>query len=158
MSDSNHALSVTLKGGEDFDSPWIVVYGNAPDEVAAKLEAVVNGGLIEATVIAANALKGANNAAPLLPQGQEAQQQAPAQPAQQQPWGQQPPVQQQAPQQQGGGNRFGGQQHPEGKQCEVCSNVLELKTTGNGKKKWQCSQWRWNNGNPNNHTVEWVNG
>lgn len=156
---TDYALSITLKAGQGYDSPWIVVYGNAPDEVQGKLEAIANGGLIEATINAANALKAANNAAPLAPQGQEAQPPQQAAPQQQSPWGA-PAVQQQAPQQQpqrGGGGGGHGQQHPEGKQCSQCSTVLEFKTTGNGKKKWQCPQWRWNNGNPNGHDVEWVN-
>lgn len=48
------------------------------------------------------------------------------------------------------------QLHPEGKQCEVCGQVLEYKKTQAGKPKWQCSQWRWNNGSPNGHTMEWI--
>lgn len=156
MSDAAFPLSVTLKGGRDFDAPWIVVYGHAPDEVQSKLEAIANGGLIEATINAANALKGANNAAPLLPPGDPA---APQQPAQQAPqqsaWGQQP-QQQQAPQSGRQQNRYGGELHPEGKQCH-CGKVLEKKKTQSGKAKWQCPDWRWNNGNPNDHAQEWIN-
>jgi hypothetical protein len=76
------------------------------------------------------------------------------QPAQQgQQWSQ--PAQQAPPQQQGG--RPQATLHPEGKQCQMDGKVLELKTTTNGKRKWQCPDWRWNNGNPNGHAMEWAN-
>lgn len=151
MSQDGKDISVTLKAGKDFDAPWIVVYGNRPDEVQAKLENL--GGLVEAAVNAANHLK-AVNAGSALP--------AVAQPAAQ-PWGQQAPQQQapaQQPQQnQGGqqqGNRYGGPTHPEGKSCH-CGKVLEKKNSSGGKGKWQCPDWRWNNGNPNGHDMEWIN-
>lgn len=60
--------------------------------------------------------------------------------------------QQPAPQQPHGN----AQLHPEGKQCEMCGQVLEFKKTQGGKAKWQCGQWRWNNGNPNGHAMEWI--
>lgn len=156
---SEYSLSVTLKGGKDFDAPWIVVYANTPDEAEAKLRAVSEGNLAEATVLAANALKAINNAAPLLPGGPAASappQQQSAPPANNGGWGQ--PQQQQAPppQQNQGGSKFGGPPHPEGKACH-CGNVLEMKKTGTGKQVWRCSEWRWQNGNPNDHASEWVN-
>ena len=156
MAQDGFPLSITLKAGTDFSAPWIVVYGHSPDEVTTKLNAIIDGELIHATIVAANPFKAANNAAPLVSGGQEAAaapQQAPAQPAQQSAWGQQP-QQQAAPQQ--GGNRFGGEQHPEGKACH-CGKVLEMKKTQSGKPTWQCPDWRWNGGNPNGHDMEWVN-
>jgi hypothetical protein len=89
------------------------------------------------------------------PVQQVAQQAAPA-PA---PWPQ--PQQQAAPVQQGAPapSHPAAQLHPEGKACEVpgCGKVLEFKKTQSGKAKWQCPEWRWNNGNPNNHGMEWQN-
>ena len=132
-NDTGYALSVTLKGGTDFSSPWIVVYGNTPAEVEAKLRDT--GSLIVATVEAANALKAANNAAPVAVGGPDAhptpapQQSAPS------GWGNRP-QQQAAPAQQG------ARLHPEGKQCG-CGNVLNYKTVNrrsDGKQFnfWEC--------------------
>lgn len=160
MSESNFPLSVTLKGGTGYDAPWIVVYGHTPDEVTEKLAGVANGNLIEATVTAANALRAANNASPLAPQGQEAQQQAPVQqaaPQQQNPWGQQ----QQAapPQQQSGGGPQNGTPHPEGKQCQQCGAVLQFKQVNRKSdnrtfKFWSCPNGR---SKGDGHTSEFAN-
>lgn len=153
MSDASYPISATMKGRSDskWDAPWVVVYGHSPQEVQAKLQGVVDSGLLSTLAEADNALKATTNAAPLVAQGQQAYAQPPAQP-QQSPWGASPQGQQQ-PQQQ---NRNGGPPHPEGKACH-CGNVLERKTTQNGKAKWQCPDWRWNNGNPNGHAMEWAN-
>lgn len=140
MAQDGYPLSVTLKAGTGFDSPWIVVYGTTPDEVQAKLEAV-HGGLIQATIEAANALKAANNAAPLLAGGQPAPQATPN-PPQNGGWSQ--PAQQQAPpQQHGGGVRL----HPEGKACGMCNSVLQFKevnrkSDGKTFKFWTCPNQR----------------
>lgn len=161
------SISATLKGGTGYDAPWVVIYANDPGELKAKLAGIAEQGVLQATVEAANLLKGANNAAPLLAGGEQAAppQQAPAQPVQQAPqqsaWGQQPvqqqPFQQQAPQGgfQQGGEFQKGQPHPQGTACH-CGQVLVFSPTQNGKKKFQCPQWRWNNGNPNDHAQEWV--
>lgn len=149
MSSDGYPLSITLKAGQGYDSPWIVVYGHAPDEVQGKLEAIANGGLIEATINAANALKAANNAASLAPQGQEAQPPQQAAPQQQSPWGA-PAAQQQAPQQQPQQNYGGGPQngtpHPTGQQCQACGSVVQYKafTSKAGKdfKMWTCPNQR----------------
>lgn len=150
---TEHSLSVTLKGGTGFDSPWIVVYGDSPSEVEGKLREI--GGVVTATIEAANALKAANNAAPLLSQGQEAQA-APA-PVQQQTtpagWGQSAePVptwaaqsaQPQAPQQSFGPQN--GSPHPEGKQCQQCGQVVQYKAftskAGKPMKLWTCPNQR----------------
>lgn len=90
--------------------------------------------------------------APAWATGQPPQQAAPQQSG---GWG---AAQQQAPQQQGGGtSQYGNQLHPEGKQCDTCGQVLEFGKTKTGKGQWKCGQYRWNNGNPNNHTLEWAN-
>ena len=115
MSEETAPLVVTLKGGQGYDAPWIVVRGNNPDDVTNKLRGL--GDVVAATIEAAELFKGAGNAAPIL----APHPQAPAAPAQQAPqqsggWGGQAPQQQAAPQQnQGGGSRFGGPPHPEGK-------------------------------------------
>lgn len=154
---SEYALSVTLKAGTGYDSPWIVVYGNDPGEVTTKLNAITSGALVQATVEAANALKAANTAAPLLAHSEPAAQQAAPVPTQN-GWGQQPPQQVhrgggQPYNPQGGGNAV---THPEGKSCDACGQVLVYKKTSSGKATWRCEQWRWNNGSPNEHTQIWV--
>lgn len=137
---SDFALSATLKGGTGYDSPWVVVYANTPDELKTRLEGVASSGVLQATVDAANLLKGTNNAAPLT---QPAPQAAPQQPAQQpqSPWGQP----QQAPQQNAGGPQ-NGQPHPEGKQCQQCGTVLKYKSgtskAGNAYRMWACPNGR----------------
>lgn len=134
---SEYSISATLKAGTGYDSPWVVVYGNTPEEVEFKLNNIA--GVIKATVEAAELLKAANAAAPLAapaastqptaPQGW-GQQQAQAQPQ----WSQ--PAQQAAPQQQG------ARLHPEGKACR-CGNVLNFKVINrksDGKvfQFWEC--------------------
>lgn len=152
---TEHALSVTLKAGTDYDAPWVVVYGDNPEDVAFKLNNIND--VLKGAVSAAAALRSLHtletSGVPATPV--ETQQGGWGNgPQQTQPqWSQ--PAQQQAAQ--GGGGRPRGQQHPEGKTCEICPNVLERKTTTGGKAKWQCDAWRWNNGNPNGHTSEWIN-
>lgn len=66
---SEFPLSVTLKGDGDFDAPWIVVYGNDPDEVKAKVAGVVGldaskfDALVDLVVEAATIYKGQHVAA-----------------------------------------------------------------------------------------------
>lgn len=152
MSDNGHHISVTLKGGNEFSSPWIVVYGDDPAEVSEKLKNL--GDLVEQTVITANLLKGANNAAPLAPGGAEAAAPAAAPPAQKS-WGQ-------APAAPAGGtpppSHPNAQTHPAGETCDLggCGKLLEFKKTQSGKSTWRCPDWRWANGNPNGHRQEWA--
>lgn len=176
---TEHSLSATLKAGTNYDAPWVVVYANTPDELKQRLDGITSLGVLEATVDAAATLRAIHNAqeggltppsrlptttgAPNPGGTPFTQQPQPAYPTPQPPqsgggWGQQAP-QQQAPQAQQGGYQGGnrGVLHPENKACTTCGSVLEFKTTGGGKKKWQCPQWRWNNGNPNGHDVEWIN-
>lgn len=135
---SEHALSVTLKAGRDFDSPWVVVYGDNPPEVEAKLNDI--DGLLKATVTAAATLRSLHTleagGVPATPVASEPAQQS--QPAQSGGWGNRNQQQgQSAPQQQSGARL-----HPEGKQCG-CGNVLNYKTVNrksDGKEFnfWEC--------------------
>jgi hypothetical protein len=149
-------LVITLKAGTGFDSPWIVVRGYDPADVVNKLNSL--DGVIEATLEAA----GLFTAQRSLGGKQQQAEVPPTEPApqqRQQGWGQTPAAAQQgaAPAQHRGGQRgFQDPPHPEGKTCEHCPNVLVKKKSTGGKQKWQCPDWRWNNGNPTNHTVEWI--
>jgi hypothetical protein len=75
-----------------------------------------------------------------------------------------PPQQQSAPQQQapqqsnggGGGWQSNVQLHPEGLACH-CGEVLQFGKTRTNKGQWKCPGYRWNNGNPNDHRLEWAN-
>lgn len=87
--------------------------------------------------------------------------QAAQQPAQQPQGGggwSNPPQQQSAPQQNGGGGGYNNnaQTHPEGLACH-CGEVLQFGKTRTNKGQWKCPQYRWNNGNPNEHRLEWAN-
>ena len=134
---TEHALSVTLKAGTGYDAPWIVVYGDSPDEVTAKLNST--GDLIAAAVEASNLLRGAFAAAPLAQGGPSVPQVAPTPaPAAAPGWG--------APQQQAPAPAAppagGAQLHPEGKTCQ-CGNVLNYKVVNrrsDGKqfRFWEC--------------------
>jgi hypothetical protein len=44
------------------------------------------------------------------------------------------------------------QQQQSGRTCQDCGQPLIAKQTSAGKNVWRCDAWRWNNGNPNNHT------
>lgn len=136
---------------KDNDGDMVNFRADSPEELAHYLENFP----YDAYATAKASLRGAGNLGAIA---QPAQQQS-APPQQQPPanngWGQQPQQQQRPPQQ--GGNRFGGQQHPEGKQCQ-CGQVLEVKQTGSGKTVFRCPSWRWNNGNPTvDHDQEWAN-
>lgn len=136
MSDNSHSLSVTLKGGTGYDSPWIVVYGDDPAEVSEKLKNL--GDLVEQTVITANLLKGANNAAPLAPGGAEAAAPTAAPPAQKS-WGQAPAA---APT---NGGPVDGAVHPTDV-CQSCGQSPRYKniTAKSGKQfqLWSCPNQR----------------
>lgn len=132
---TDHEISVTLKAGTDFDSPWVVIYGNDPFEVEEKLSNIE--GLLQKTVSTAAALralhtleKGGLPATPVQQAAPQAQQ-----PAQSGGWGQRP-QQQAAPAQQSGG----AQLHPEGKQCR-CGNVLNFKQVTRRSDGKQFSFW-----------------
>lgn len=151
MSEDTADLTITLKAGTTFDSPWIVVRGSNPDEVVNKLKGL--DGVIEATLEAAGLFTAQRLGTQTSdPTPAPAQQAAPA-------WGSSPAAAQQTQQQAAPrptGNHPSAQLHPEGKACDICPNVLEFKKTQSGKAKWQCPEWRWNNGNPNGHGMEWI--
>jgi len=86
---SDLPIKATLKAGSDFSAPWLTVDAATPEELEQRLYTLANGSALAAVVEAANVLKAANNAAPLLPSGAEAQAPAaaPAAPAQPQGWG-----------------------------------------------------------------------
>lgn len=86
---SDLPIKCTLKAGAGFDAPWLTVDAATPEDLEFKLQALANGSALAAVVEAANTLKAANNAAPLLQNGAEAQAPAPvaAAPAQPQGWG-----------------------------------------------------------------------
>lgn len=164
MTESSAPLRATLKAGGGYDVPWITVEANNPDDLEQKLRGIIDSKVLETVAEAASMFQATQNAAPLT-QPQQAQQQAPApQAAPQQQnsgWGaaaQQPQQQAAPPQQQGGGrSQHGAQLHPDGTQCAVCGEVLQHAMTRTNKAQWKCPQYRWNNGNPNNHTLEWAN-
>jgi hypothetical protein len=151
MSDNALPIKATLKAGTGYDAPWVTVDAADPNDLAFKLNALTNGDALQAVVEAANALKGANNAAPLVAGGAEAAP-APQAPVQPQGWGNSAPAaapawsgaQQQAPQQpQNNGARL----HPEGIQCPVDGNVVQFKeivSKKNGKtfQMWTCPNQR----------------
>ena len=123
---SEHSLSVTLKAGRDFDAPWVVVYGDTPDEVQFKLDNLE--GVLKSAVSSAALLRNLHT----LESGGLAVAEvttapaAPAAPAQPQGWGQ--PAQQQAP-----APAFAGPQngtpHPEGLTCPVDGAPVVFKRT-----------------------------
>lgn len=62
MSDTNAAISVTLKAG-DYGAPWIVIYGDDPAQVAARLDGVAQAGLLAKAAETAAEFAGVYNAA-----------------------------------------------------------------------------------------------
>lgn len=148
---SDLPIKITLKSGTGYDAPWVTVDAADPYDAENKLGSLLESNALQKVVEVAELFKAANNVAPLT------QPEAPAPQQQSAPsgWGNRP--QQQASQQ--GGSHPNAQLHPEGKACEFggCGKVLEFKKTQGGKGKFQCPDWRWNNGNPNGHTMEWQN-
>jgi hypothetical protein len=152
MSGEGFKFQASVK---DADGDMVNVRADSPEELGIFLS---NFPVAEYAQFKANVRGGSTL-------GQITQPQAPVQQAQQAPpqqqsqgWGAAAQQQPAPPQQQGGGQgRYGAQQHPEGKQCDTCGNVLEFAQTRTGKNQWKCNQYRWNNGNPNNHTLEWAN-
>lgn len=169
MTESSAPLRATLKAGTGYEVPWVTIEADNPNDLEQKLRGIIDSKVLETVAEAASLFQATQNVvagtqgAPAQ-QGQPEWSQAPAQQAppqqQSQGWG---AAQQQStpPQQQygggGGASKFGGPPHPEGKQCESCGKVLEMKKTSTGKGTWRCPDWRWNNGVPNGHTSEWAN-
>jgi len=148
---SDLPIKATLKAGAGYDAPWLTVDAHDPADLELKLTAIATGGAPQALVEAANALKAANNAAPLLSNGgapaQPAQQSAPP-PQQNGGWGtpsqpaSPPPAQQQQQQQ----AAPAAATHPEGWACH-CGSLLQYKIVNrrlDGKqfKFWVCPNQR----------------
>lgn len=161
MSDEfKFQLSIGIPSGQQYEKgDMLNLRGNDPAEFNAVLDAFTSE-MAQKCADAAAAIKAAY--AVVQGTGATVVSEEPAQQQQSQPqgggWGGQQNQQQSQPQnnqQQGGGSKYGGTPHPEGKSCSQCGQVLEMKKTSSGKTTWRCPQWRWNNGNPNNHDQEW---
>lgn len=136
MAQEGYPISVTLKGGKDFDAPWIVVYGNDPDEVQNKLQSVIDGDLAAKTAEAASFLRAQHSghaggvAANQPPQSQQRPQTA---------WNQGQQNQQQ-------GGLANGTPHPEGLTCPGCGEAVLYKAftskAGKNIKLWSCPSQR----------------
>lgn len=153
MSGEGFKFQASVK---DADGDMVNVRADSAEELGQHLSnfPVAEYAQFKANVRGGAALGGITQAQPPVQQQAPVQQAAPQQ--QSQGWG--AAQQQSAPPQNngGGGSRYGAQTHPEGKQCDTCGNVLEFAQTRTGKNQWKCNQYRWNNGNPNNHTLEWA--
>ena len=155
MSGEGFKFQASVK---DADGDMVNLRADSPEELGAYLSnfPVAEYAQFKANVRGGAALGGITQAAPQPPAQQQEQApswaaQAPPQQAAPQGWG---AAAQQAPQQQGG--NYGAQLHPEGTQCTTCGEVLQYGKTRTNKGQWKCPQYRWNNGSPNNHTLEWA--
>lgn len=142
-------FKVRITASEDFGVVEFDIPASSPVDARGKITSgefaeLVNEAIHQQTLIA-KALKAAHGLTPepetatvLSAWGQEPTQPV-AQPAQPPAWAQQPsnvvPITQQG-----------------GRVCTACGQPLIVKQTSAGKNVWRCEQWRWNNGNPNNHT------
>lgn len=149
MSDTPLKFTSRAYLDDEYDSSRFEITASSPEELETRIRGVATSGVFAAAAEFKLRLSGATE----VPQPAAPQQQA---------WGnqatpQQAPQQQSQTAQQGGWNNQQATFHPEGKQCQQCGNVLEYKKTQSGKPKWQCADWRWNNGTPNNHAMEWAN-
>jgi hypothetical protein len=160
-------IKATLKAGAGYDVPWLTIDADNPNDLEQKLRGIIDSKVLETVAEAASMFQATQNAAPLTqaapaqqeqPQWSQPQQQAAPQ-QQNQGWG---AAQQQAPQQQqygggggGGTSQYGAQLHPEGLACH-CGEVLQYGKTRTNKGQWKCPQYRYNNGNPNDHRLEWA--
>lgn len=115
MSEDTAALTVTLKASGGYDSPWIVVRGDNPDEVANRLRSL--DAVIEATHEAAGLFAAGRLAQGNIVTGTAQDTTLPptSQPAQQ-GWGQTPAAQQQTQQ-----NAAPAQQGPKLHPTDTCA-------------------------------------
>jgi hypothetical protein len=155
VSEQSFSISVTLKASGGYDAPWIVVYGNNPDEVEQKVGSIANGGLMQTVVEASNAYRAAFAASGVAAGGPAAPAPAPAS------GGHWSPRQGAA----GGhgwasssGQVSGGKPHPEGEGCESCGTTLTYKEgvskAGKPYKLWACPNGR---ARGDGHTSRFVN-
>ena len=105
MSDTQTGVTVTLKAGPGFESPWIVIHAESVADAKAQINQGEFAELAERTVAAAEFFRAAHNVKGGLAANEPQQQAAP--PVQQQSWSQQGSgqTQQQAPAQSGEGKR-----------------------------------------------------
>lgn len=150
---SDFPIQLTIKGGEGFAVPWITIGANNPTEFVDHVKGLADTGAYQVAVDAASAFVATYNAAPVTqPVPGEYDTQAPLPGG----WDTHPaphstPSPTQAAVLQTGS--FGAVLDPSGRVCEECGKRLEQKKTTNGNLVWRCPEWRWNNGNPNNHTA-----
>ena len=141
---------------KDADGDMVNVRADSPEELDAYLSnfPVAAYAQFKANVRGGQALGAVVQPAPAQP----VQQQAPAQPQ----WGN-PPVQEVVPswaaQSAQPQQQVAAPLPPGSRVCELptCNNLLEHKATTSGKAVLRCPDWRWNNGNPNGHSSEFVN-
>ena len=135
---TEHSLSVTLKAGTGYDAPWVVVYGDNPDEVQNKLDNL--GNVLKSAVSAAAVLRSLHTVESNgLPVAEVTT--APAAPAQPSGWGK--PAAQQAPVPQ---QQAGVVYHP----VDVCGGcgsrvqekVITSKKSGKTFELWTCPNQR----------------
>src|SRR5215467_2877518 len=65
MGDNPSKISVTLKGGAGYEAPWIVLYGDTPEELVEMIKGVKDAGLDLAVRIAAQAFQTVVTGSPL---------------------------------------------------------------------------------------------
>ena len=106
MSDNQTGVTVTLKAGPGFESPWIVIHAESVADAKAQINQGEFAELAERTVAAAEFFRAAHNVKSGLAANEPPQRAAPAV-QQQQSWSQQGSgqTQQQAPAQSGEGKR-----------------------------------------------------
>lgn len=135
---SEPILKATLKAGADYSAPWLTVDATNVEDLSAQLDAILSSDVTERLIATANLLKAANNAAPLVANGQEAAAPQAAPPAQKS-WGQAPAA---APT---NGGPVDGAVHPTDV-CQSCGQSPRYKniTAKSGKQfqLWSCPNQR----------------
>lgn len=104
MSDNQTGVTVTLKAGPGFESPWIVIHAESVADAKAQINQGEFAELAERTVAAAEFFRAAHNVKSGLAANEPPQQAAPPV-QQQQSWSQQGSGQTQAPAQSSEGKR-----------------------------------------------------
>lgn len=103
MSENNNGVTVTLKAGQGFEAPWIVIHAESVADAKDQIDQGVFAELAERTVAAAEFFRAAHNVKKGLAANEAASAPAP-QPQQNGPsWSQQGSQQQAPPAQQGEG-------------------------------------------------------
>ena len=132
-------LKATLKAGADYAAPWLTVDAVNVEDLSAQLDAILSSDVTEKLIATANLLKAANNAAPLVANGQEAAPVQQAAPPAQKQWGQAPAAAPTA------GGTQDGAVHPTDT-CQSCGQSPRFKniTAKSGKQfqLWSCPNQR----------------